>query len=186
MRLALRFFLYGIVVASCKDPEPRRPISHASGSFIESSIERNKQLNDDEHALIQEIIFNDSLQEYLASQNGFWYTYHLKIENDSITANFGDILNYTYEVKDLNGQLIYSQYELGIQTYKMDQEELFSGLREGLKLMKAGETITFLFPSQIAFGYYGDENKIGTNVPIICKVTLNSINKEDSNENETN
>mgnify|MGYP003656434644 FL=1 len=57
----------------------------------------------------------------------------------------------------------------------MDQQELFTGLREGLKLMQAGETVTFLFPSHKAYGYYGDENKIGTNIPLVCKVTVNSI-----------
>ena len=62
-----------------------------------------------------------------------------------------------------------------MQNYAMDQQELFTGLREGLKLMKAGETVTFLFPSQKAFGYYGDNNKIGTNVPLKCEVTINSI-----------
>ena len=57
----------------------------------------------------------------------------------------------------------------------MDKQELFTGLREGLKLMRSGETVTFLFPSQKAYGYYGDENKIGTNVPLICEVTLLDI-----------
>ena len=57
----------------------------------------------------------------------------------------------------------------------MDQEEIFTGLREGLKLMKPGETVTFLFPSQKAYGYYGDKNKIGTSTPVICEVTVNSI-----------
>jgi len=50
-----------------------------------------------------------------------------------------------------------------------------------LKLMKEGETITFLFPSYKAYGYYGIENKLGTNVPIQCTVTLNSINKTNEN-----
>ena len=57
----------------------------------------------------------------------------------------------------------------------MDKQELFTGLREGLKLMKTGETVTFLFPSQKAYGYYGDNNKIGSNTPLICEVTVKSI-----------
>ena len=64
----------------------------------------------------------------------------------------------------------------------MDQEKLFSGLRQGLKLMKEGETVTFLFPSHKAFGYYGDKEKIGTNMPIITKVTLYNIEKQTNNE----
>ena len=54
----------------------------------------------------------------------------------------------------------------------MDQQELFSGLREGLKLMKEGESISFIFPSQKAYGYYGDTDKIGPNTPLICDVSL--------------
>jgi FKBP-type peptidyl-prolyl cis-trans isomerase len=57
----------------------------------------------------------------------------------------------------------------------MDKQELFTGLREGLKLMKTGETVTFLFPSQKAYGYYGDQNKIGSNMPLICEVTVLAI-----------
>ena len=59
-----------------------------------------------------------------------------------------------------------------------DKQELFTGLREGLKLMKPDESVTFIFPSQKAYGYYGDDNKIGTNIPLICEVTLNTITQE--------
>ena len=75
----------------------------------------------------------------------------------------------------------YSAEELRTQSYAMDQEELFTGLREGLKLMKTGETITFIFPSQKAYGYYGDDNKISSNMPLVCEVTVNSITQIDSN-----
>ncbi len=87
------------------------------------------------------------------------------------------MINFDYNVKDFKGQTIYSDEEIIADDYSMDQEELFTGLREGLKLMKPGETVTFLFPSQKAYGYYGDTKKIGTNVPLICEVTVNSITK---------
>jgi len=57
------------------------------------------------------------------------------------------------------------------------QEELIAGLREGLKLMKKGESATFIFPSQMAYGYYGDDDKIGTNTPLIYEVTVHDIIK---------
>ena len=47
--------------------------------------------------------------------------------------------------------------------------------------MKAGETVTFLFPSQKAFGYYGDSNRIGTSVPLKCTVTINTITQKETN-----
>ncbi|WP_418513229.1 gliding motility-associated peptidyl-prolyl isomerase GldI [Corallibacter sp.] len=169
------------VVLACKSPEARRPISAKSGSFIDKSVARNIKLNESEYKRIEEIIKNNPQNNYIASQNGFWYYYNTKIADTTKTPGFGDIINYTYNVKTLSGQLVYSKDEIKTQNYVMDKQELFSGLREGLKLMKAGETVTFLFPSQKAYGYYGDENKIGTNAPLMCEVTVNSIKTSESN-----
>lgn len=164
-----------LIVFGCKTPEARHPVTVKTGSFIDASVERNKKLNAKEKTFIENVM-KQKEQDYIASESGFWYYYNNKIENDTLkTPAFGDIINYNYNVKGINGNLIYSTEDIKTQTYTMDKEELFTGLREGLKLMKSGETVTFLFPSQKAYGYYGDENKIGSNVPLICEVTVNSI-----------
>lgn len=171
--------ILALVVLGCKTPEPRRPVSVKSGSFIDASVERNKKLNAREHETIENLLKQQE-QDYLASESGFWYYYNTKIEADSLeTPDFGDLVNYNYNVKALNGKLIYSTEELRTQNYAMDKEELFTGLREGLKLMKTGETVTFFFPSQKAYGYYGDNNKIGSNIPLVCEVTVNSITQSE-------
>ncbi|HUH26676.1 gliding motility-associated peptidyl-prolyl isomerase GldI [Gelidibacter sp.] len=174
-RTILIILVLALGVSSCKSPEARRPISQKSGSFIKISAERNKKLNTEELAQIQNIIEKDTSKTYIASESGFFYYYNTKVEKDTITPTFGDIVNFDYDVKDINGNDIYSDNEIHPRDYAMDQEEIFTGLREGLKLMKPGETVTFLFPSQKAYGYYGDKNKIGTNTPVICEVTVNSI-----------
>ena len=170
-----------LLFASCKSPEARRPISANSGSFIEESVERNKKLYAKEKVSIEAIMDKSPENNYLASQSGFWYYYNTKIADSIAKPNFGDIVNFNYNVKSLNGELIYSKAELRTQKYAMDKQELFTGLREGLKLMKAGETITFLFPSPKAYGYYGDNKKIGRSIPLICEVTVNSITQNQSN-----
>ena len=167
-----------IFLSACKAPEARRPISAKSGSFIDQSVERNKKLNIEEHALIKSLIDADSNTKYIASSNGFWYTYNTKVEVEGIIPKFGDIVNFDYNVKDLKGNTIYTREQLKTQNYAMDQQELFSGLRQGLKFMKAGETVTFLFPSQKAYGYYGDSKNIGTSIPLICQVTINTITQK--------
>ncbi|RNC86817.1 MAG: gliding motility-associated peptidyl-prolyl isomerase GldI [Winogradskyella sp.] len=173
--------IIAIAIVGCKSPEPRRPVSIKTGSFIKESAERNKALNKIERQQIETLIagrFKD--KDFLISENGFWYHYNLKSKDDTITPKFGDQVVFNYDILDLNGQPIYTSEELGVQDYLMDKEELFTGLREGLKLMKAKESLTFIFPSHMAFGYYGDENKIGTNVPLICNVTLNKITKNNN------
>ncbi|MBQ4822673.1 gliding motility-associated peptidyl-prolyl isomerase GldI [Aquimarina sp. MMG016] len=172
-----------ILFFSCKTPEARKPITVKSGSFISESINRNKQLAAKEEARIQKIIDQDSTNNYISSKGGFWYYYSTKDTISNIQPQFGDIVNFNYDIKDLSGNVIYTKEELDTVNYIIDKEELFLGLREGLKLMKAGETVTFLFPSYQAYGYYGDDDKIGTNIPLMSKVTLHTIIKESTTEN---
>jgi len=164
--------IIAILCFSCKSPEARMPESVKSGSFLKESAERSKKLNALESKQIKDIIKNNPSKNYIASKSGFWYYYNTKIENDTIQPQFGDVVDFDFNVSNIEGSEIYSKTN---KIYVMDREELFTGLREGLKLMKPAESITFIFPSQKAFGYYGDDNKIGTNVPLICNVTLNTI-----------
>lgn len=170
-----------ILFLSCKSPEARQPVSVKSGTFMEASVERNKALHEKQKALFEAFMNDHPNVDFITSTNGFWYYYNSEKSTDTITAKFGDIVNFDFDIKTLKGEIIYSKESLKTRNYAMDQEKLFSGLREGLKLIKAGETVTFLFPSQKGFGYYGDNNKIGTNIPLICEVTVNTITKNESN-----
>ncbi len=148
---------------------------------MEESISLNKSLNELEEKALKEIIQKDSLTNYVASSNGFWYTFTNK-SAETYSPKFGDQLLYSYEVLDINKNVIYSSQEIGLQTYVVDKQELLEGLRNGLKLMHEKDEVTFLFPSHKVFGYLGDDNKIGINQPLIYKVKLNKINKK----NESN
>jgi len=164
-----------LVAWSCKTPEARRPVEVKTGSTIDLSVERNKERYALEEEDIKKVIDNDSVNDYITSELGFWYYYNSEKSLDTELADFGDVVEYEYDVKDLNGNTIYTKDELGKQTYRMEKEELISGLREGLKIMKEGETVTFVFPSYKAYGYYGDLERIGTNMPIISTVTVINI-----------
>jgi len=164
-----------LVLNSCKTPEARQPVSQNSGSFIKASVERNQKLVAKEEERILEIIQTDTTHNYISSSDGFWYFYNVKVEKDTISPNFGDLVNFDYDIATLEGTPIYTTKEIGTREYRIDQENVFTGLRQALKLMKEGETLTFLFPSHKAFGYYGDQDKIGRNVPIRSSITLNRI-----------
>ncbi|MDP2687957.1 MAG: gliding motility-associated peptidyl-prolyl isomerase GldI [Aequorivita sp.] len=175
--------LFSALIGSCKSPEARRPLQSHSGTFIKESAERNKKIYEEEKSYIEKIIAKDSTHDYISSENGFWYFYNQRDTTTTEMPDLGDVVKFTYDIKDLNGSVILSEKENGLQQYKVDQsnQELISGVREGIKLMKEGETVTFLFPSYKAFGYYGIEEKLGTNIPVQSTVTLHSI--EQSNEN---
>lgn len=164
----------GVFLASCSEQQARKSISHSSGTFMKESIDRNKKMNSQEKETIAQIIKKDTAHSYNISEKGFWYAYKTKSLANVLPVK-GDVVSFDYEVTDLYGNSIYSATELKTQTYHVDKQNIMNGLRNGIKLMHKGDKVKFIFPSQSAYGYHGDDKKIGTNQPIICIVTLHDI-----------
>jgi len=178
-KVLLIVFFSAILVSSCKQhQEARRPISHSSGSFMKQSIARNKKMIAKEEDQIAAVIKSDKTKQYIASKKGYWYYYESRNLTDTLTPKKGDIAFFDYEIKDLQGNIIYSKEELEPQIYKVDKQEIMMGLRDGIKLMRKKEKVQFLFTSHMGYGYHGDNNKIGTNQPLFCTVTLNDFMPE--------
>ena len=174
MKSKLIFLLLIVFFVSCDKPIPRKPVVRKSSTFLKESIKRNKVINKLEEEALLQLMASDSSHHYLSSANGFWFYY---ISRDSISTKLpdtGDEVFYSYEIKNINGEILYSMNELGDRSYLVDKQELITGLQDGLKLMKEGEIVTFLFPSHKAYGYSGYK-KIGSNQPLIYTVTLNKI-----------
>lgn len=164
---------------SCKQQQARMPISRSSGTFMKESVARNKKLIAGEEGKIDSIIKSNPKIQYIASKKGYWYHYEIKNEKDTLRPKKGDIAQFDYEIKDMKGNVVYSEVELRPQTYKVDKQNIMMGLRDGIKLMRKNERVTFLFPSHMAFGYHGDNKRIGSNQPLICTVTLNDFKPEE-------
>jgi len=177
MKKGIIFIVSILLLHACKELEARRPISQKTGSYTDKSIKRNKELIKEEEVFIKKLIAKDSNATYLSSKSGFWYTYVVQDTLATKTPIKGDIVNFTYDIQTLSGTTILSKEKVGVQASKVDQsnQEIISGIRDGIKILKEGETITFLFPSHKAYGYYGIEGKLGSNVPIRSTVTLLKI-----------
>lgn len=169
-----------LLLGSCQKLEPRKPVSRRSGSTIDHSIKRNLALIEAEEKQIKEYIKRDSAHTYIESNSGFWYRYIVKDSlQQGATAMVGDLATYNYNLKSINGRLLVSKQEIGNRITKIDQsdQELISGIRDGLKIMKEGETALFLFPSYKGYGYYGLDNKIPSNTILLSEVQLLKVKK---------
>ena len=172
-KILLLVCFLAIFVSSCKQhQEARKPISQSSGNFMKKSIARNKKMIAGEEDQIKILIKSQPSKRFIASKKGYWYCYESRNLIDSLTPKKGDIALFDYDVKDLEGNTIYSQEELEPQIYKVDKQNIMMGLRDGIKLMRKKEKVSFLFTSHMGYGYHGDNNKIGINQPLYCTVTL--------------
>ena len=159
MRIYSLFLIAGLLIG-CSQPEARKPVVRKTSSFMSESIERNKILTKAENQLLQKKIEGDSLHQYLNSEQGFWYYYERRDTLNGPMPETGDLIVFNYDVRDLAEQVIFSEQELGPQSYTVDKEELIS---------------------YKAYGYAGSE-RINPNQPLIYKVELIKVNKLTDNE----
>lgn len=179
IKIIFSLFAGSILLSSCNNQQARKPISYSSGSFMKESVARNKKLIAGEESKIDSVIRKDTASKYIATPKGYWYKYDIKSTSaDSIRPKKGDVAYFDYEIKDLNGNVIYTELELRPQTYLVDKQNIMMGMRDGIKLMKKGEKVTFLFPSHMGYGYHGDNRRIGHNEPLMTTIFLRDIKPE--------
>ncbi|WP_333600182.1 gliding motility-associated peptidyl-prolyl isomerase GldI [Flavobacterium sp.] len=183
LKIVLLLMLFATII-SCKQQQARMPVSRSSGTFMKESVIRNKKLIAGEEGKIDSIIKSNPKIQYIASNKGYWYHYETKNDKDTLRPKKGDVAQFDYEIKDLKGNVVYSEVELRPQTYRVDKQNIMMGLRDGIKLMRKNEKVTFLFPSHMAFGYHGDNKRIGSNQPLICTVTLTDFKPEEKVKTE--
>jgi len=171
----IAYLIVFLIISSCSKPEPRKPIIRKTGSFLDESVKRNITINKLEEDLLKRKMQKDSLHKYINSEKGFWYYYQIKDSLDRKTPTKGDLARFTYEVKRLNDEIVFSKDEIGVVQYYVGKQEMISGLHDGIQMLKEGEIVTFLFPSYKAFGYSGNE-KVNPNEPLIFTVELLKIN----------
>jgi len=179
----LSLLLLFLSIVACKEPIPRKPVTVKSGTSREYSVdvERTKKILQLESGAITKYVSNDSTNTYINSYKGFKYCYIKKDTLNTYKPRYGDGLLYTYSVTDIHNNTVYTTSEIGNKSYYIDQEsKIIEGFRQGLKLIKVGEKIKFIFPSQLAYGYRGDGKRINANLPIICTVTLKELVTKES------
>ena len=171
------FFLLLLWSLGCVSPEAQKPLNKQDTYFLQQSAQRNKQLLSAEQNLMQKVMENEKATPYLASKKGFWYRYKNKIEPSTYRPKKGDRVQFRYSIATLDGKMLYNEETLGSVSYLVDQEDLVPALREGVKIMQAGEVVVFLFPSYLCFSYQGDGDKIGINQPLRFEISLDTIIK---------
>lgn len=166
------------LACSCQEPEPRWPVEAKSGSFLKLSAERNRRLLEQEEALMVQLMARDSMHAWLESASGTHYYYEVQAESQGYRPQPDDLVTLQYNLMTWNNDTLYSEAEIGTLRYKVDKQELFPGMRNSVKLLQEGETAVFLFPSSLGFGYHGDDDRIGPNVPLKSRLTILKIEKQ--------
>ena len=178
MKNSFVLIVFVLFFYACTEQEARRPVTQKTATILSETIAQKKLLIASENTFIEKQLAKDTTTTYQIASFGFWYAYRTKKESETNMPKTGDVVEISYNITDINDVVIYSKEALGIKKYTVDKEDFIPALQEGLKLMKVGETITFVVPSYRAFGLVGDENKIGINLTLKSTVTLLKITQK--------
>lgn len=170
--LAILFFF-----SNCNKPiSAQKPVQNKKNKQQELSQKTGKLLLENENKTIEEAIRTTYKEQTLKKTKlAFWISE--SIEEKEINK-MGDLITYTYEVYNLNKQLIYPFSEIGTKTLSIEKQHEIRGIEYALKLMNEKEEAYFLLPSFLAYAGYGDNKKIKPNTPIAIKLKIIKINKQ--------
>ena len=139
-----------------------------SESDLNTSKNRTKNLNETERKQIQDWIANQQEKFYPMSLN-----YWVNIENlqQNPKKNDGETISYQYDLYDFDHVKLYDAPKKNINVQFGRFEEL-KAVEDALRYMEKGQEATILVPSVLAFGTYGDNDKIPNDMPLIIKIKI--------------
>ncbi|MBF0596084.1 FKBP-type peptidyl-prolyl cis-trans isomerase [Faecalibacter rhinopitheci] len=159
---------------SCENKVIQYPVSYNNDDFMKRSQERGKLLLEEEISWFDKYM-KDSELKFNKTESGFW------ISNSGIKspnmANIGDYVHFTYQVYDIDNKLIYSSDEVGEHKAILGKANYTRGINAALQLIEPGKEAKLLLPSFLAYGGFGDQDKIGANQPIIVDLKIIDIKK---------
>ena len=166
----LLFLFAGILFFgnSCKnkDPEPA-PIDPKQ--LKESLMRVNKTLAHEENLSIERYM---ERRGFKMERTGTGLRYMILNPGTDPKASSGMRAKVNYRVELLDGTLCYSSDSLGPHVFKVDEDQIESGIHEGIKLLGKGGKAKFILPSHLAHGLLGDQDKIPAKSSVVYDIEV--------------
>jgi FKBP-type peptidyl-prolyl cis-trans isomerase len=101
---------------------------------------------------------------------------HLKLLRDEpgAPARPGQVALIEFKVYLIDGTLCYNS-DGAPQEVRVEQEDVESGLHEGLQYMSVGDSAVLVIPSHLAHGLAGDQQKIPMRSTVIYRLVLKGL-----------
>ncbi|MFH1160141.1 MAG: FKBP-type peptidyl-prolyl cis-trans isomerase [bacterium] len=178
LSLCIGILLLFISLPSCKnDPQSVRSTSNIR-MLDEQVIRYNRGVIKTEDQEIQDFLTRYQWDMTL-TPTGLRYLIYRK--GTGRKAEKGLSASVSYELRLLNGKLVYSSDSAGLKEILLGHGGVESVLEEGLLLLHQGDKAKFVIPSYLAFGLLGDQNMIPPGATLIYNIELVRLSEPQSN-----
>ncbi|SIQ09375.1 protein involved in gliding motility GldI [Chryseobacterium indoltheticum] len=163
-------FISVLSLLGCKRNNPVHPPVGGvlSQSDLDVSKNRMKNLNTIERQQIQDWIASQNIK-FFPTQLNYWTT----VEGFDKRERRPDesTVSYSYDLYDFDQTKIYDK-SISRNDARFGHFDELKAVENALRYMQNGEEVTLLVPSSLAYGTYGDENKIDNDIPLIIKLKV--------------
>lgn len=121
---------------------------------------------------------SDEINQYIAHHNwnmkktGTGLRYIITEKGKGSQPKSGDFVYVNYKISLLDGTVCYSSEKDGVKDFKVEGDNVESGLHEAVMLMHVGDKAKFILPSYMANGLQGDNDKIPPMSAILVDLEL--------------
>ena len=163
------FFAAFLLISCVKNSQVHPPVGGVlSEKDLETSKNRAKGLNLLERKQIQDWI-NQQDKKFYSTGLNHWTD--ISDSESRTKKKEGELVSYEYFLYDFNQEKLYEKPIQNIDAPLGKFEEL-KAVDDAVRYMNKGEEATLLVPSVLAYGTYGDDEKIPNDVPLIIKLKI--------------
>ena len=168
MKKAIVFLVF-VVISCAKNTQVHPPVGGIlTEKDLEVSKNRAKSLNLMERSQIQDWI-NYQDQKFYSTGLNYWI--NIDDFEQRTKKKDGDLVSYQYDLYDFNQEKLYNKPTKNIEVQLGKFDEL-KAVEDAVRFLNKGEEATLLVPSVLAFGTYGDDEKIPNDMPLIIKLKI--------------
>ncbi|MBA3970972.1 MAG: FKBP-type peptidyl-prolyl cis-trans isomerase [Bacteroidetes bacterium] len=178
--IAFIFCASVILIHSCGSSQNKTTKNTDLGSkaFQDKLIDANKMYVKKE---------SDEIDQYVKrkgwdmNKTGTGLRYMIIKKGTGVLANedssFNKFAKVKFQVSLLDGTICYSSDSTGLREFMVGQDDVETGLHEGIQYMHVGDVAKFILPSHLAYGLMGDQRKIPPKSPVLYDIELLSLRK---------
>ena len=167
-------FVAFAVFSSCQSTVQKAPADTFGAERIkqETLINMNTYVARRNQELIERFVSRTGLNLKVTG-SGLWYGIYSF--GTGVQAVSGNTVEIIYKLKLLDGTDIDSVTERKPKIFKLGKGGLEAGIEEGILLLHQGDSALFIIPPHLAFGNFGDQQKIPPGAILFYDLYLVSV-----------
>ncbi|MCB0802088.1 MAG: FKBP-type peptidyl-prolyl cis-trans isomerase [Flavobacteriales bacterium] len=165
----LLFGFFAVFVSCEAEPKKKALPFESRQEYEEINIYSHQLFLKKEKEKIQNYIDSSHL-DFQKTGTGLHYV--ILDSSNGDTFKTGDIAVIRYQLKSIEGKLLYETRPELAQEFAVDYDDVETGLHEAIKKMKVGERAIIILPAHLAFGITGDQAAIPSQTTLVYYLSI--------------